>query len=478
MYYGKNICVVISTMFSDNMLSNYMNYAKLLADKPQEWSTISSIERLAISKFIVDFEFDEIATSIIESMPQTNGGVKSITFVVTSLTSGGAERNGVNVANLLSLSGYDVQIIYSRKTAKSYKINASVATLFVASDDTERYQKIYKYCKEHKTDTVVLLNHWQLRNFKDIFWFKLMGFRVIAQEHSNFYYPLYNGFDLSLMSKRLKAYRIVDYLTCLSAMDVYLWKQSGVQKVCYLPNLTSSQIDCPTFNSRDPAVLVLSRMTIIKGLDRLPTIIQKVLNHHPEVKFYLVGGFTSKYRKILFKFRLWLKLNKRYNSVIFSDFTDNPELFLKKTRCLLIPSYIEGSPMVISEARSQGTPIVLYGMDYIDNAKSGCIHIQRGNVNALVDSISQLVLNEKKWAENSRACIRGIDFWFSDSVKEQWEKLFSVLSRTEMHVLDKDSKFLSQDSTNAMNEFYSMLEYFNEHKLILLARLLINCLKK
>ena len=85
---------------------------------------------------------------------------------------------------------------------------------------------------------------------------------------------------------------------------------------------------------------------------------------------------------------------------------------------------------------------------------------------------------KKKWVENSRACIRGIDFWFSDSVKEQWEKLFSVLSRTEMHVLDKDSKFLSQDSTNAMNEFYSMLEYFNEHKLILLARLLINCLKK
>ena len=173
-----------------------------LAIQPEIWSKFSYKDRLVISKRIVDLELDDVATLIIKAMPAKLSKVQSITFVINSLSSGGAERNGINVANLLASEGYQVQIIYFKKSKASFNISPTIPLLYVSSVDSSRYEKIYNFCSKHKTDTVVLLNHWIYQNFKDIFWFKLHNYRVIAQEHSNFYYPIYNGFNLSLINKR------------------------------------------------------------------------------------------------------------------------------------------------------------------------------------------------------------------------------------------------------------------------------------
>lgn len=446
-----------------------------LAIQPEIWSKFSYKDRLVISKRIVDLELDDVATLIIKAMPAKLSKVQSITFVINSLSSGGAERNGINVANLLASEGYQVQIIYFKKSKASFNISPTIPLLYVSSVDSSRYEKIYNFCSKHKTDTVVLLNHWIYQNFKDIFWFKLHNYRVIAQEHSNFYYPIYNGFNLSLINKRLRAYKVVDCLTCLSTMDVYLWKLSGINKVCYVPNLTQTQLEDIDFNTREAAILILSRMTKVKGLDRLPSIIFGILSKHPEIKFYLVGGFESMRSKLLFKLVLRLKLGRLYKSVIFFDFSNNPEVYLKKSRCLLIPSHIEGSPMVICEARSKGTPIVLYGMNYIDNAQNGVIHIKKDCVKNWVDALSRLTLDEKIWKIYSKDCFNGIDRWFSDSVKKHWNEIFNRISMRSC-----ESGLYSiptQDARNAIDEFYSMLNFLNTRKLDIWIRLSRNFFK-
>ena len=445
-----------------------------LSRKPETWRKYSQRERLTISREIVDLELDDLATSIITSIPPKFSEVKSVTFVINSLSSGGAERNGINVANLLASEGYQVQIIYFKKSKTSFHISEKVLSLYVSDEDSLRYEKIYNFCTVHKSDTVILLNHWLYQNFKDIFWFKLNGFRVIAQEHSNFYYPIYCGFNLSLMNKRLRAYRVVDCLTCLSTMDVCLWRLSGITKVCYVPNLTKTQLENVDFKTRE--ALVLSRMTKIKGLDRLPSIIMRVLLEHPEIKFYLVGGFASKLIKLFFKLSLRLKLGRLYKSVVFVNFSNDPEAYLKKSRCLLIPSYIEGSPMVICEARSKGTPIVLYGMNYLDNAQNGVIHIKKDSKEDLVDTLSQLVLDANIWSKFSKDCFCDIDCWFDDSVKSYWNKIFEILTIKSFESLPYVMP--TQDLKNATEEFYSMLDFLNTHKLDIWMRLGLNFLRR
>ena len=444
---------------------------------PQQWQSFSIEQRLVYAECIVNSEDDDLASEIISQMSFNDKKTKSVTILLTSLSSGGAERNCVNVGNLLKKEGYNVQLIYFYDSDHNYPVSTGISTLRIGLSDSNRYRKIYDACIENKTDTVVLPNHWLYQNFKDIFWFKLMGFRVIAQEHNNFYYPIYAGSDLSLINKRRRAYKVVDKLTCLSQMDRELWKLSGIKEVIYLPNLSNVKRESLNFDERENAVLVLSRMTVLKGSDRLSRIILQVLAKTHETKFYLVGNFPSKFKKELFKLRLKIMLKEKYKYVQLLNFTSNPEEFIRRVRCLLIPSYVEGSPMVICEARAKGTPVVIQGMNYIDNAGNGVLHVKSGPVENFSQAISTILSDYSTWEKYSKESAYGLNLWLDESVREKWLQLLDF--QTDFSTQPTESLQRSLNNLReAMEEFYAMVGYLDSHKLYVLLRMISSWIRK
>lgn len=441
---------------------------KELDQSPELWQSLNKNEQAQLAASMLEIGNIKLAKKIIQRIPRNKKNVKGILFVLIALSSGGAERTCIHLTNRLSNS-YKVGIVYSDETKVKYETSEKILLSHVSLNSSVRYQEIFQFCDKNGFDTVVLPNHWLRQNFKDIYWFKLLGLRVIAQEHNVFFYPFYDKLDLGLFRIRQDAYEVVDCLTCLSGMDEAIWKLAGIKHALYMPNMVALTTQLTDYEAREDAVLVLSRMTLLKGLDRLPTIIDNVLKVQPTAKFYLVGSFPKRQQKILFQFWLRLKLKKKYKQVVFVDFTNDVSDYLRKVKCLLIPSYVEGSPMVISEARFHGTPVVIFGKTYIDNAKHGVVHLSEANKDDASATILELLNKKKYWNQISQESLIGLDYWGTDSVLKRWKDLFASFEDEDGKAFEKSIVFADGNRDNLKNiigEMYSVIDFLDSHKLI------------
>lgn len=379
----------------------------------------------------------------------------NVLFIITSPSGGGAERNSVSLANLFKKSGYNVTIVCTENIRNDYGLLSDIPLILLRYDDPKRYSKLQGITKEFNINTVVLTNHWQTANFNDIHWFKTQNIKVIAQEHSMFFFPLYVN-KYSLFKERLEAYKAVDILTCLSKMDAYLWQISGIQQVRYVPNLvTKLASDCEllNFESRDDSVVIVGKFSEIKGLYNLPSYLELMHKLSPSTKFYLFGNFGSKIEKFWF-FRE-LRKRKINNSVLWHEFTPEVIQFIRRAKFLFIPSLIEGSPMVILEARQNGTPCLMFGLNYIDNALHGVLHVH--SEEDFIKKAGLLLKNEVFWTRFSNDTQFDLETWQEESVLEKWKGLFSQIHN---QLYERSSWILQRsEEKQAMQEFYRAMNF-------------------
>ena len=398
--------------------------------------------------------------------PRTLMNRKNLLFIFTSPSGGGAERNAVSLVNLLAKNGYKVVVACTNNINNHYGIDNDIPLFLVSYEDTERYEKISTIVEKYSIDVVILSNHWLQTNLEDIKWFKSHNIKVIAQEHSMFFFPLYTG-QYSLFSKRLEAYKTVDILTCLSQMDLELWKLSGVQQVRYVPNLMTKlphkkTLNIKNFNQRDNAIVIVGRLSEIKGLYKLPLYLEKILKRDTTTSVWIFGNFSSRADKFYF----FYDLKKRGISerVLWHPFSTDIFKYIENAKLLFIPSLIEGSPMVISEARQLGTPCVLFGLDYLDNAYDGVIHVS--NLDELPKIIYSLMTNEKFWNKYSQKARENLETWDEQSVLSIWEKMFANLFCYPKNISSNARSCcnLNYNQILAIRELYNAIDFLENKK--------------
>lgn len=379
----------------------------------------------------------------------------NILFIISSPSGGGAERNSVSLANLFKKNGYNVSIVCTESINDDYGLFSDIPLLYIPYKDPKRYSKLLEVTRKFKVDIVVLTNHWRTENFNDIYWFKAQNIKIIAQEHSMFFFPLYVN-NFSLFTERLKAYKIVDILTCLSKMDAYLWQISGIQQVRYVPNLAprlSNNCKLLDFKSRDNSIVIVGKFSEIKGLYNLPSYLEAVHKLSPTTEFYLFGNFGSKIEKFWF-FRE-LKKRKIKNFVFWHGFTPNVIQFIRRAKFLFISSQIEGSPMVILEARQNGTPCLMFDLNYIDNALHGVLHIC--SKDDFVKKVELLLNNEEFWTKFFNDTQFDLKDWEEDSVIKIWENLFSQI---QAQFNERSGQTIQRsEEEQAMQEFYRAMDF-------------------
>lgn len=380
----------------------------------------------------------------------------NILFVITSPSGGGAERNTVSLTNLLVANGYRVVIVCTDNLVDRYGVAKDVPLLRLPYKDHQRYEKLSAIIKEYAIEVVILPNHWLSETFEDIKWFKSQGLKVIAQEHSMFFFPLYTG-HYSLFKQRLNAYKLVDVLTCLSAMDLNLWRLSGVHQVRYVQNLMTKLDDKAShvkkFNERSNSITIVGRLTDTKGLFGLPSYLEKILKKQPGTSIWILGDFSSSLEKFYFFFQLRKK--GIANSIHWKAFTTNPFDYIERSKLLFLPSFAEGSPMVILEARQLGTPCMVFGLNYLDNGHEGVLHVNSDD--SFLSKVSRILTDEDYWNKYSVEARENLERWDERSVLSTWEKIFADLKNpSKVSVSDYS---MNQDEILAMQEFYKSMEF-------------------
>lgn len=438
--------------------------SKILDSYPNFWDGLSRVfSEPILYEGILNFD-TATATSVLSRIlinHEKKEQPKKIGVVVTKLQGGGTERMACSVASMLSKK-YDVTLITGFRSENDYEILSSVKVVCI-KEDIKRRREILNYCLNNEINTLIFVDYYLEKTLKDILYFKYYEFNVIVQEHNSFAVPLYTG-QISLMATRTDVYKLCDLLTCLNNTDLLFWRGAGVNNTIYMPNVLTIKPE-NNIKKLQPGInkiLYLGRLNPLKGLIDIIEIIKYVCSAKDDITFEICGTFSCEKDETYFK----NELNKflKQGKVVFSGPVNNIKEKLKEATFLLLPSHVEGSPMVIGEARSMGTPILMYNLPYIDIAKNGVVLTPPAKPLLLAQTLLEKLNNPVEYERLSRDCYCNLQNWSFEYVQKLWDEAINNLHNHRNEVVSEEVQNMSQQILLAVDYIYKMNIRPNEDK--------------
>ena len=145
-----------------------------------------------------------------------------------------------------------------------------------------------------------------------------------------------------------------------------------------------------------PVIGAIGRLVWQKGFEYLIQAIPDIVRHVPDAKFLLVGDGPLRQRLEALSEDLRVRDN-----VIFTGFRSDIKEMLSAIDVLVIPSLLEGFPMITLEAMAMAKPIVATNIDgiteQITDGVNGILVLPKGPI-ALAKAVVR-VLNDKELAK-------------------------------------------------------------------------------
>lgn len=137
-------------------------------------------------------------------------------------------------------------------------------------------------------------------------------------------------------------------------------------------------------------VTYIGRLTKLKGCHQLPYIVKNITRKHRNVRFTVVGSGPL---------LASLMQSLKNEPVTFTGAVPNSMVpsILGRSQVLILPSFLEGFPLVILEAHASGVPVVCYdvgGCWEAVNDSTGAL-IPVGDVGRFTEALSGMISDEK-----------------------------------------------------------------------------------
>ena len=404
-------------------------------------------------EYLITEHFSKFAGYLKEYGKQQDNVSHNIAIVVTSLGGGGTERVAVNLANLLQKHNFNVSFITISKHPQEFVIDQQCTRFIVPGLGRERYIAMADVLDKQMIDTLIFVDYFKNETFDDILWARAHGYKCIAMEHNVFLAPFYVA-SQPLLSKRLAAYTTCHTLTCLSPMDEQLWRASGVPQTYFTPNPLTFSIR-PATASRNPTIVFAARLIALKGTTFLLDIMQSVVLRCPQAKLEICGSFSDPDDEK--KFLQDIATRKLEKNISLLGYVTDIGKILEPASVFILPSYFEGFPMVLFEAKAYGVPAVIFDMQYLmrSSEHDGCYQVPLGDTQAFAQQIIALLVDAKLWdvaSERARASLNGFEdseilkYWLR-YLTEPRQKTAPV--NNEMHIF--------------MHEFHKAIDYQSHH---------------
>lgn len=359
---------------------------------------------------------------------------KNITFFISSLAGGGAERVCVNIANGLAERGWDVSLVVLHLERAVYKneLNDEV-NLISLNAGNARYApyKLYKFLKANKISKLVVFNYELAVLLLFIRSIGCLRFKLIARNINSLSEKmLHHGGGIRhkvLYMLMKKVYKKSDHIInqCYAMRDDLLSVLPDVgdkSSVIYNP-VNTKVIESTNFALSPPHdyLLCVGRLEKQKAFHFAIESFALISEKHPELRLKIVGKGSLE-----LELRSLCQTLEIENKVDFEGFNSNISSYYYNAKATLLTSLYEGFPNVLIESISLGTPVISF------NCKSGPSEIiidgENGflvgfqDVNGMAVAVNQLLESDydKKGVINTSLPFS------KDTILEQWEKLIYV----------------------------------------------------
>ncbi|MEB3217938.1 MAG: glycosyltransferase family 4 protein [Nostocales cyanobacterium 94392] len=374
-----------------------------------------------------------------------------ITFVISSLSSGGAERVLVLLAQAFLKKAYQITVItLSTRDDDFYALPAgatrlalgilgnSVNPLSAVVNNLNRLSKLRTAISSSKPDVVI--SFATETNILTILSLLQTGIPVIATEHCD---PNLISYGKIWDKLRRFSYPYATKIVSVSqgVDNGFDWLSTTKRTIIYNPFLkienNHHQIELPIgADSEKKWIISMGRLTYQKGFDILLSAFGQVAHIYPNWQLIILG--KGEQRPELEKLVEHLNLTDR---VILPGVIKNPFPILKKADLFVMASRFEGFPMSHGEAMACGCPIIATdcpsGPREIIRHDIDGILVPTEDVSALAQAMDKLMSDEKQRIRLANRATEVTERFSLENVMDNWENLFAeILAQNESKLVN------------------------------------------
>lgn len=298
---------------------------------------------------------------------------KKITFLISTLSGGGAESVCVGIANSFAENGWQVDLVVLNLNNEAYLSRISKKVRLVVLDvNHARYScpSLLKYILTKNIKTVLVFNY----ELSAVLVFLRILFRlkinIISRNISTFSAKMSQFHQLSLWDRYVVAplikffYHRVDYVVnqsngmCDDLISIYPKLNNST---CVIFNPIPSQLieyasqnDLSQIKKQD-YLLCIGRLEKIKGFHYAIKAFAGIIDKYPYLRLKIVGKGSEEQR--LKKIAMDYSVADR---VDFEGFKKDIIPYYLYARVTILPSLYEGYPNVLIESISMNTPVIAF----------------------------------------------------------------------------------------------------------------------
>ncbi|MEY2833553.1 MAG: hypothetical protein RLZZ574_2812 [Cyanobacteriota bacterium] len=363
-----------------------------------------------------------------------------ITLVISSLSSGGAERVLVSMAQGFVQRGHSVSVVtLSEKNDDFYQLPAGCyrlalgilgqsAGLFEAlNNNIERITVLRKAIQSSAPDVVI--SFLRITNITTILALLGRKYPLIVTEHNDL-----KVFSYGMLWETLGR---LTYPLCSCVVSVshgvdlnFSSLPKSKRAVIYNPILVedNGQVDelSTEVNPQKNLLVSMGRLTKQKRFDLLLQAFAKIAPQYPDWQLFILG--RGELHEQLLQIRDDLGLS---NQVIFTGALSNPFAVLRQAKLFVMASENEGFPMAHGEALACGLPVVCTDCpsgpsEMIRQGIDGLL-VPNRDVTALATAMASLMSNEPQRQKLSTQAPKVLERFGLDSIVAEWEVLINKL---------------------------------------------------
>lgn len=354
-----------------------------------------------------------------------------ILFVIDSMQNAGAARVVSILSNELLSFGYDVGIA----------TNISSETIGYPLADGIKLWTIYSHSHLNDSKLKRLVNHVIL--LREVILHFKPDIIVGEQENGALYAKIANfGFGTPLIGHRHNSFKILGlsiirkFIFNSMNATVLLHKtdldfvKGKINNAVYIYNPCSFSINKHSFNAKKRQIVVVGSLDrwYNKGIDLMFLSWASLSNQFPDWNLVIVGDGPKEQVNYLKNLTEELHIS---SSTTFIGFRSNVDELFAESAIFALPSRVEGFPMVLNEAVSQGCACVAYSLFGVIQelySENSVAIAPDGDVKCFTDNLHKLMQSEELRFSFVSEAQKEIEQYMPENITKEWINLFSKLS--------------------------------------------------
>ncbi|MFS4482098.1 glycosyltransferase [Hyunsoonleella sp. 2307UL5-6] len=351
---------------------------------------------------------------------------KKICLLVSSLSSGGAEKVAANLSIALEKRGYSITIV-SMQNHITYNYSGRLYNFGVVKEEfgkLKAFVKFIKFFKQNEFDCVI--DH----RLRDVY-LKELVFSKIVFKHLNVIYCIHNyhlhyyfSFLNIIWLAKLPHVKRGSFVTVSNSIRDRLYKKLSITgKTIYNFIDTTQLLKYSHSISTDNSYIIgIGRLTDVKQFDVLIECYQQSKLPKQNIKLFIVGDGPEQS-----KLKGLINNSEFKNRIKIMPFTNEPYPLIQNAKALVLSSKFEGFPMVLLEALNLGTPLIAYncnsGPNEIIKHNLNGILVENQNKKALVAALNRL-LDDAFYNKIKANTSLGLEIFSEEAIIQEWETTF------------------------------------------------------